>query len=81
MGLRGGVVYHDGQFDDTRLLTHLVMTAADHGATVLNYCGAVELQRDAEGYINGVTLEDRESGERIERQREVRRECDRHLYR
>ena len=64
-GLRGGVVYHDGQFDDTRLLTHLVMTAADHGATVLNYCGAVELQRDAEGYINGVTLEDRESGERI----------------
>ncbi len=64
-GLRGGVVYHDGQFDDTRLLTHLIMTAADHGAIVLNYCGAVELQRDAEGYINGVTLEDRESGERI----------------
>ena len=63
-GLRGGVVYHDGQFDDTRLLTHLVMTAADHGATVLNYCGAVELQRDADGYINGVTLEDRESGDR-----------------
>lgn len=64
-GLRGGVVYHDGQFDDTRLLTHLVMTAADHGATVLNYCGAVELQRDGEGYINGVTLEDREGGNRI----------------
>src|ERR1700754_4765138 len=41
-GLRGGVVYHDGQFDDTRLLTHLMMTAADHGATVLNYCGVVE---------------------------------------
>ncbi len=64
-GLRGGVVYHDGQFDDTRLLTHLIMTAADYGATVLNYCAAVELQRDAEGYINGVTVEDHESGERI----------------
>jgi glycerol-3-phosphate dehydrogenase len=64
-GLRGGVVYHDGQFDDTRLLTHLIMTAADHGATVVNYCSAVELQRDPEGYINGVTLEDRESGERF----------------
>jgi glycerol-3-phosphate dehydrogenase len=64
-GLRGGVVYHDGQFDDTRLLTHLIMTAADYGATVLNYCGAVELQRDAEGYINGVTLDDRENGERM----------------
>ena len=31
-GLRGGVVYYDGQFDDARLLIHLAMTAADHGA-------------------------------------------------
>ena len=64
-GLRGGVVYHDGQFDDTRLLTHLVMTAADHGATVLNYCAAVGLERDGDGFVNGVALEDRETGERI----------------
>src|SRR5438874_3802773 len=28
-GLHGGVVYHDGQFDDARLLIHTVMTAAD----------------------------------------------------
>ncbi len=64
-GLRGGVVYHDGQFDDTRLLTHLVMTAADHGATVLNYAPAVALEHDADGYVNGVTVEDRETGERM----------------
>lgn len=64
-GLRGGVVYHDGQFDDTRLLTHLVMTAADHGAAVLNYCPAVKLERDAEGFVNGVLLEDRETGEQM----------------
>ncbi|GAA3754159.1 glycerol-3-phosphate dehydrogenase/oxidase [Terriglobus aquaticus] len=64
-GLRGGVVYHDGQFDDTRLLMHLVMTAADHGATVLNYCAAVGLQRDGDGFVNGVELEDRETGERV----------------
>ena len=64
-GLRGGVVYHDGQFDDTRLLTHLVMTAADHGATVLNYCAAVGLERDSDGFVSGVELEDRETGERI----------------
>ncbi len=64
-GLRGGVVYHDGQFDDTRLLTHLIMTAADHGATVLNYCAAVELLRDGDGFVNGVVMEDRETGERI----------------
>ncbi len=64
-GLRGGVVYHDGQFDDTRLLIHLVMTAADHGATVLNYCAAVKLERDTDGFVNGVLLKDGETGESI----------------
>jgi glycerol-3-phosphate dehydrogenase len=63
-GLRGGVLYHDGQFDDTRLLTHLIVTAVDHGATVLNYASAVELTKDADGFLNGVVIEDRESGER-----------------
>src|ERR1700690_851725 len=33
-GLRGGVVYYDGQFDDTRLLIDLVQTAADSRATL-----------------------------------------------
>lgn len=70
-GLRGGVVYHDGQFDDTRLLTHLVMTAADHGATVLNYCGAVGLLRGDDGFLHGVTLEDGVSGERFDVQANV----------
>ncbi|HUA51477.1 MAG TPA: glycerol-3-phosphate dehydrogenase/oxidase, partial [Candidatus Sulfotelmatobacter sp.] len=61
--LRGGVVYYDGQFDDARLLIHLAMTAADHGATVLNYCPAIALSRGADGYINGLTARDTESGE------------------
>src|SRR6185436_9547589 len=30
-GLRGGVVYYDGQFDDARLLVNLVVTAAEQG--------------------------------------------------
>ena len=42
-GLRGGVVYHDGQFDDARLLIDLLRTAADHGAIVLNYAPVTEL--------------------------------------
>jgi glycerol-3-phosphate dehydrogenase len=63
--LRGGVVYYDGQFDDARLLIHLAMTAADHGAVVLNYCPATALLRDAEGYVNGLTAIDRESGEEL----------------
>lgn len=60
--LRGGVVYHDGQFDDSRLLVHLLMTAADHGATVLNYTPVVGLTRGADGRINGVTARDTEGG-------------------
>ncbi len=64
-GLRGGVVYHDGQFDDARLLISLMMTAAEQGATVLNYVSAVELTKDADGFVNGVVAEDRESGERF----------------
>ena len=36
-GLRGGVLYFDGQFDDTRLLIALVKTAYEQGAAVLNY--------------------------------------------
>jgi glycerol-3-phosphate dehydrogenase len=64
-GLRGGVIYHDGQFDDTRLLIHLIATAADYGATVLNYAAAVELLTGEDGFVNGVIVEDRESGERF----------------
>jgi glycerol-3-phosphate dehydrogenase len=63
--LRGGVVYYDGQFDDARLLVHLAMTAADHGAVLANYCPATGLLRDAEGYVNGVTARDEETGEEL----------------
>ncbi len=38
--LYGGILYYDGQFDDTRLATELAMTAVEQGATVLNYCKA-----------------------------------------
>jgi glycerol-3-phosphate dehydrogenase len=70
-GLRGGVVYHDGQFDDARLLIDLLRTAAEHGACVLNYAPAVELTRDADGFVNGVAALDRESGERFSVQAKV----------
>lgn len=59
--LRGGVLYHDGQFDDARLLIHLVMTAAGLGATVLNYVEATGVS-GMNGTINGVLAKDRESG-------------------
>src|SRR5438477_5990030 len=36
-GLRGGVIYFDGQLDDSRLLINLVSTPFEQGATLLNY--------------------------------------------
>lgn len=65
-GLKGGVVYYDGQFDDTRLLINLVETAAEQGATLLNYAGVTGLRRDADGFINGVLAVDSESGQEFE---------------
>ena len=61
-GLRGGVKYHDGQFDDARLLIDLVSTAAEHGATLLNYTRVTSLLKDADGLINGLTCQDQETG-------------------
>jgi glycerol-3-phosphate dehydrogenase len=70
-GLRGGVVYHDGQFDDTRLLIHLVRTAADHGATILNYAPVSGLLRGPGGIVNGVVIRDDETGNEWQAQARV----------
>ena len=64
-GLRGGVIYYDGQFDDTRLLIHLAATAADEGAVLLNYAPVVEITRGADGFADGVIAVDSESGQRM----------------
>ena len=42
-GLRGGVIYHDGQFDDARMAISLAQTAENHGASLINYCGVTSL--------------------------------------
>ncbi len=63
-GLVGGVVYFDGQFDDTRLLIQLAETAAEHGATLLNYARVTALQKGEDDMVNGVAWEDTESGEK-----------------
>jgi len=61
-GLRGGVLYHDGQFDDSRLLIDLARTAVAKGACVINYAQVVRLEKDASGYVDGVVFRDLESG-------------------
>ena len=61
-GLRGGVVYFDGQFDDSRLLINLVATAAEQGAALLNYARVGALYRDQDGFVDGVGATDMEGG-------------------
>lgn len=63
--LRGGVVYHDGQFDDARLLIAMVRSAAEHGACVVNYAEATELLRTESGKVHGLRIVDRETGEAL----------------
>jgi len=64
-GLRGGVVYSDGQFDDARLLINMVTTAAEQGATLLNYARVTEIARSAAGHVSGVEIEDLETGKSL----------------
>ncbi len=60
--LTGGVMYHDGQFDDSRLAVNLAQTATDLGATVVNYVKCTGLIK-TDGWVTGVEALDVESGE------------------
>lgn len=62
-GLRGGVIYYDGQFDDARLLISLALTAAEQGAVLLNYTRVFSLTKDKEELVDGVNFIDEESGQ------------------
>ena len=42
-GLWGGVVYYDGQHNDTRMNVAIVLTAAQQGAQVANHCRVTSL--------------------------------------
>lgn len=52
-GLKGGVQYWDGQFDDARLAVTLARTAASQGALLVNYCPVIGLVHEA-GKLVGV---------------------------
>jgi glycerol-3-phosphate dehydrogenase len=62
-GLRGGVVYQDGQFDDARLAVALVRTIGDHGGTALNRVRVEGLDKSAAGRVTGLRARDVETGE------------------
>jgi glycerol-3-phosphate dehydrogenase len=56
-GLKGGVKYWDGQFNDARYAMALARTAAQHGALLVNYCRAKELTYDDQK-LTGLICED-----------------------
>ncbi|MFI0491331.1 glycerol-3-phosphate dehydrogenase/oxidase, partial [Flavobacterium sp.] len=65
-GLRNGVIYHDGQFDDSRMAINLAQTAIENGACVLNYAKVIHLLKDKAHKVIGVVIEDQETGTKHE---------------
>ena len=60
-GLRGGVIYYDGQFDDARLSINMAETAYEQGAVLLNYMPVTGLIKEG-GMIKGAKAIDTETG-------------------
>ncbi len=64
-GLRGGVLYQDAQFDDSRLAITILLTFLEHQGTALNHL-PVEGFLKREGRVTGVRARDNETGETFE---------------
>ena len=64
-GLKGGVIYYDGQFDDSRLAINLAQTAVEKGGVLLNYMKVTGLLKSKE-MVTGVTAVDQLTGETYE---------------
>jgi glycerol-3-phosphate dehydrogenase len=64
--LYGGVVYHDGQFDDSRLAINLAQTCLEQRAIVLNYLKVTGLLKNNQQKISGVTATNLETGEKYQ---------------
>jgi glycerol-3-phosphate dehydrogenase len=64
-GLRGGILYQDGQFDDARLAITLAQTVADLDGVAVNYVKVVSVLKQNDR-VCGVTVRDLESGDEFE---------------
>lgn len=60
-GLKAGILYYDGQFDDARLAITLALSAAEAGALLLNHAPVTGLVKQ-DGRLTGVTFRDKETG-------------------
>lgn len=56
-GLKAGVVYYDGQFNDARMAVTLALTAQKHGAVIANHLQAIALEKSG-GRLCGARVRD-----------------------
>jgi len=61
-GLKAGVLYYDGQFNDARMAVCIAVTAAQHGAVIVNHVGVTDLIKE-ESKVAGVRVSDSVTGE------------------
>ncbi len=64
-GLKGGVIYYDGQFDDARLAITLAETAENLGACILNYVKVSSILKKRD-LVCGIVARDQETGQECE---------------
>ncbi len=64
-GLKGGIIYHDGQFDDTRMLISMAETCLKFGGSVINYLKVTGLLKE-NNLVSGVRAIDEETGEEFQ---------------
>jgi glycerol-3-phosphate dehydrogenase len=69
-GLRGGVLYYDGQFDDARMNVSIALTAIQRGATILNHVEVLNFFKEGE-QLRGAVVRDVESGQSMRVQAKV----------
>jgi glycerol-3-phosphate dehydrogenase len=70
-GLKGGVVYHDGQFDDSRMAVALAKKCIDLGGVVLNYVKVTDLVKNEKGIITGIIAKEMISGDEYQLQSDL----------
>jgi len=61
--LLGGVMYHDGQFDDSRLAINLVQSMVENGGCAINYMKLTSLKKNAADKIEGAIIHDIENNQ------------------
>ncbi|KAH7714275.1 Protein T25G3.4 [Aphelenchoides avenae] len=61
-GLKGALVYYDGQHNDARMNLAIVLTAIRHGAKAVNHVRVERLLKNTDGKLYGAVVKDQITG-------------------